>query len=65
MIRRRSALLHMAGGMPVLRLMAVVLAGVMILHVLAALFHQFVLKDGLVRRMLFGQRGSKSSVPAR
>ncbi|HMH70776.1 MAG TPA: hypothetical protein VK554_00515 [Bradyrhizobium sp.] len=38
MIRRRSALLHMAGGMPVLRLMAVVLAGVMILHVLAALF---------------------------
>jgi hypothetical protein len=32
----------MAGGMPVLRLMAVVLAGVMILHVLAALFHQFV-----------------------
>ena len=65
MIRRRSALLHMAGGMPVLGLMAVILAGVMILHVLAALFHQFVLKDGLVRRMLFGQRGSKSSVPAR
>ena len=65
MIRRRSALLHMAGGMPVLGLMAVVFAGVMILHVLAALFHQFVLKDGLVRRMLFGQRGSKSSVPAR
>ena len=65
MIRRRSALLHMAGGMPVLRLMAVVLAGVMILHVLAALFHQFVLKDGLVRRMLFGQRGPTSSVPAR
>jgi len=65
MIRRRSALLHMAGGMPVLRLMAVILAGVMILHVLAALFHQFVLKDGLVRRMLFGQRRPKSSVPAR
>jgi len=37
----------------------------MILHVLAALFHQFVLKDGLVRRMLFGQRGPKSPVPAR
>ena len=55
----------MAGGMPVLRLMAVVRAGVMILHVLAALFHQFVLKDGLVRRMLFGQRRPKSSVPAR
>ena len=54
MIRRRSALLHMAGGMPVLGLLAVVLAGVMILHDLAALFHQFVLKDGLLRRMLFG-----------
>jgi cytochrome b561 len=31
--------------------LAAVLAGVMILHVLAALFHQFVLKDGLLRRM--------------
>jgi cytochrome b561 len=31
--------------------LAAVLAGVMILHVLAALFRQFVLKDGLLRRM--------------
>jgi len=65
MIRRRSALLHMAGGMPVLRLMAVVLAGVMNPARPCRAFHQFVLKDGLVRRMLFGQRRPKSSVPAR
>lgn len=44
--------------------LAALLAGFVILHVLAALFHQFVLKDGLLRRMLFGQRGPKSSVPA-
>jgi cytochrome b561 len=45
--------------------LAAVLAGFVILHVLAALFHQFVLKDGLFGRMLFGQRGSKSSVPTK
>jgi len=45
--------------------LAAVLAGFMILHVLAALFHQFVLKDGLLPRMWFGQRGPKSSIPAK
>jgi len=35
------------------------------LHVLAALFHQFVLKDGLLRRMLFGRRGPTSPAPAK
>jgi cytochrome b561 len=41
--------------------LAVLLAGFIVLHVLAALFHQFVLKDGLLRRMLFGRRGPNSS----
>ncbi len=31
-----------------------VLAALIVLHVLAALYHQFVLKDGLFRRMWFG-----------
>ncbi len=41
--------------------LAALLAGFIVLHVLAALFHQFVLKDGLLRRMLFGRRGPNSS----
>jgi cytochrome b561 len=45
-------------------MLAALLAGLIILHVLAALFHQFVLKDGLLRRMLFGPRGPKSSAQA-
>ena len=35
---------------------ATLLAALIILHVLAALFHQFVRKDSLFRRMLFGRR---------
>jgi cytochrome b561 len=35
---------------------AALLAGFIILHVLAALYHQFVRKDGLFRRMFFGRR---------
>jgi cytochrome b561 len=34
------------------------------LHVLAALYHQFVRKDALLRRMLFGQRRSNPSMSA-
>jgi cytochrome b561 len=36
--------------------LAALLAGVIIVHVLAALYHQFVRKDGLFRRMAFGRR---------
>jgi cytochrome b561 len=32
---------------------ATILAGFIVLHVLAALYHQFVMKDGLFRRMFF------------
>jgi cytochrome b561 len=35
---------------------ALLLAGFVILHALAALYHQFVRKDGLLRRMWFGRR---------
>jgi cytochrome b561 len=35
---------------------ATLLAGLIILHVLAALYHQFVRNDGLFRRMFFGRR---------
>jgi cytochrome b561 len=45
--------------------LAALLVGFIILHVLAALFHQFVLKDGLLRRMLFGRRGPTSSAQAK
>jgi cytochrome b561 len=41
--------------------LAALLAGFIVVHILAALFHQFVLKDRLLRRMLFGQRGPTSS----
>ena len=27
-----------------------------VLHVLAAIYHHFILKDGLIRRMWFGKR---------
>lgn len=37
---------------------AAVLAGLIGLHVAAAVYHQFVRKDGLLRRMVFGRRVS-------
>jgi cytochrome b561 len=43
---------------------ATLLVGFVILHVLAAFYHQFVRKDGLFRRMLFARRMSNSSAPA-
>ncbi len=43
---------------------ATLLVGFIILHVLAAFYHQFVRKDGLFRRMFFGRRVSNPSVPA-
>ncbi len=36
--------------------LAMLLAILIVLHTLAALYHQFVLKDGLLRRMFFGRR---------
>ena len=36
--------------------LAALLAGLIVLHTLAALYHQFVRKDGLFRRMGFGRR---------
>jgi cytochrome b561 len=45
-------------------LIATLLAGFIILHVLAAFYHQFVRKDGLFRRMFFGRRMSSPSTPA-
>src|SRR4029077_7937902 len=38
---------------------ALFLAGFVVLHVLAALYHQFVRRDGLFRRMWFGRRPTK------
>jgi cytochrome b561 len=35
---------------------ATLLVGFIILHVLAAFYHQFIRKDGLFRRMFFGRR---------
>jgi cytochrome b561 len=43
---------------------AALLVGFIGLHVLAALYHQFVRKDGLFRRMFFGRRVSNPSAPA-
>jgi cytochrome b561 len=43
---------------------AMFLVGFIILHVLAAFYHQFVRKDGLLRRMFFGRRMSNPSVAA-
>ncbi|MEO0766745.1 MAG: cytochrome b/b6 domain-containing protein [Pseudomonadota bacterium] len=37
---------------------ALLLVGLIALHILAALYHQAVLKDGLLRRMWFGDRMS-------
>ena len=43
---------------------AMLLVGFITLHVLAALYHQFVRRDGLFRRMFFGRRASNLSAPA-
>jgi cytochrome b561 len=42
---------------------ATVLAGFIVLHVLAVLYHQFVMRDKLFRRMFFGRRVHSPSVP--
>jgi hypothetical protein len=44
-------------------LFALLLVGFIILHVLAALYHQFVKKDVLLLRMSFGRRVSDPSAP--
>jgi len=44
---------------------ALVFVGLIILHLVAALYHQFLLKDGLLRRMWFGRRASGISAPAK
>ena len=43
---------------------ALFLAGFVVLHVLAALYHQFVRRDGLFRGMWFGRRAAKAVAPA-
>ncbi|MEO0931222.1 MAG: cytochrome b/b6 domain-containing protein [Pseudomonadota bacterium] len=35
---------------------ALLLVALIVLHIAAALYHQVVLKDGLMRRMWFGRR---------
>ena len=45
--------------------LAAVLVALIVLHGLAALYHQFVIKDGLFRRMTFGRRASDPSTPTR
>jgi cytochrome b561 len=43
---------------------AAILAGFVVLHVLAALYHQFVRRDRLFRRIWFGRRVAKPATPA-
>jgi cytochrome b561 len=43
---------------------AFVLAGFVVLHVLAALYHQFVRRDRLFRRIWFGRRAPRPAAPA-
>jgi cytochrome b561 len=43
--------------------LALLLVGFVVLHFLAALYHQFVLKDRLFRRMWVGRRVSNFSAP--
>jgi cytochrome b561 len=45
--------------------LALVLAGFVILHLLAALYHQLALKDRLFRRMWFGRRASDPPASAK
>jgi cytochrome b561 len=44
--------------------LAALLVGLIVLHLLAAFYHQFVRKDGLFRRMGLGKRAIDSSVAA-
>jgi cytochrome b561 len=44
---------------------ALLLAGLIVLHLLAALYHQVVRKDGPLRRMWFARRALDSPGPAR
>jgi cytochrome b561 len=44
--------------------LAWLLLGLLVLHVIGALYHQFFLKDGLFRRMWFGRRVSRLSADA-
>jgi cytochrome b561 len=44
--------------------LAAILAGFIVLHALAALYHQFVRRDRLFRRMWFGRRAAKTAAPA-
>ncbi len=44
--------------------LAAILAGFVVLHVLAALYHQFACKDRLFRRMWFGRRAAKAAASA-
>lgn len=46
------------------RTLAIILAGLIAVHVLAALYHHFVMKDGLLRRMLFGRRTPEPPIAA-
>lgn len=43
--------------------LAVILAGLILLHLFTVLYHQFVVKDGLFRRMSFGRHASGAAVP--
>jgi cytochrome b561 len=47
------------------RYMAILLVGFIILHVLAAFYHQFIRKDALLERMSFARRVSNPSAPAK
>jgi cytochrome b561 len=44
--------------------LALLLVGLIVLHVLAALYHHLVRKDGLLRRMLFRRRAANPPAPA-
>jgi cytochrome b561 len=44
--------------------LAWLLLGLLVVHVIGALYHQFFLTDGLFRRMWFGRRVSRLSVLA-
>jgi cytochrome b561 len=55
-ICEKCALLHSSICPCPMDYLAVLLVGCIVLHVLAALYHQFVRKDRLFRRMWFGRR---------
>ena len=46
------------------RALAIALAALIALHALAALWHHVGRRDGLLRRMWFGRRGSRAPAPA-